>query len=62
MDAQKKSLGASERNEEERSAWRDEVKDIEDPARFVFVDECGTNITLTDEALREGSQRGAGLR
>jgi len=27
------------------SAWRDEVKDI-DPARFVFVDECGTNITL----------------
>jgi transposase len=46
LDAQKKSLGASERNEEERSAWRDEVKDI-DPARFVFVDECGTNITLT---------------
>ena len=47
MDAQKKSLGASERNEEEaRSAWRDEVKEI-DPARLVFVDECGTNITLT---------------
>lgn len=45
MDAQKKSLGASERNEEERSAWRDEVKDI-DPKRFVFVDECGTNIAL----------------
>src|SRR5215208_3066017 len=28
------------------SAWRDEVKDI-DPTRFVFVDECGTNVTLT---------------
>jgi transposase len=39
-------LGASERNEEERSARREEVKEI-DPARFVFVDECGTNITLT---------------
>ena len=30
----------------ERGAWRDEVAAI-DPARFVFVDECGTNITLT---------------
>jgi transposase len=39
-------LGASERNEEERSAWRERVKQI-DPARLVFVDECGTNITLT---------------
>ena len=29
-----------------RSAWRDVVKQI-DPARFVFVDECGINITLT---------------
>ncbi len=46
MDTQKKSLGASERNDQERSAWRDEVKSI-DPARLVFVDECGTNITLT---------------
>src|SRR5215218_10195290 len=46
LDAQKKSLGASERNEEERSAWRERVKEI-DPTRFVFVDECGTNITLT---------------
>jgi transposase len=46
LDLQKKSLGASERNEEERSAWRDRLKDI-DPTRLVFVDECGTNITLT---------------
>ena len=46
LDAQKKSLGASERNDQERGAWRERVEDI-DPARFVFVDECGTNITLT---------------
>src|SRR5215217_1479259 len=46
LDAQKKSLGASERNEQKRSAWRDEVKEI-DSARLVFVDESATNITLT---------------
>jgi transposase len=47
LDAQKKSLGASERNEEERSAWRKRVVEEIDPAKLVFVDECGTNITLT---------------
>jgi transposase len=46
MDAQKKTLGASERNEEERAAWRAEVNEL--PARqLVFVDECGSNIALT---------------
>jgi transposase len=42
----KKTVGASERNEEERAAWRAEVNEL--PARqLVFVDECGSNIALT---------------
>ena len=42
----KKTLGASERNEEERAAWRAEVSPL--PAnQLVFVDECGSNIALT---------------
>lgn len=46
LDAQKKTLGATERNEEERTAWRAEVKEL--PAQqLVFVDECGSNIALT---------------
>jgi transposase len=46
LDAQKKTLGATERNEEERAAWRAEVKAL--PAQqLVFVDECGSNIALT---------------
>ena len=42
----KKSLGASERDEERSGAWRDRVKRI-DPRRLVFVDECSTNIALS---------------
>ena len=39
-------MGASERNEEERAAWRAEVSPL--PAKqLVFVDECGSNIALT---------------
>jgi transposase len=46
LDAQKKTLGASERNEEERAAWRGAVSPL--PAQqMVFVDECGSNIALT---------------
>jgi transposase len=46
LDAQKKTLGANERNEEERTAWRAEVSPL--PAQqLVFVDECGSNIALT---------------
>ena len=40
------------------------MKDI-DPARFVFVDECGTNITLTRlyaRAPREESEPSARFR
>src|SRR5260370_37963192 len=46
LDAKKKTVGASERNEEERAAWRAEVSPL--PAsQLVFVDECGSNIALT---------------
>ncbi|HEV2460801.1 MAG TPA: IS630 family transposase [Ktedonobacterales bacterium] len=46
LDAQKKSLAASERNEEERTTWRAAVA-TRDPAQFVFVDESGTHTSLT---------------
>jgi transposase len=39
-------LGASERDEKKRGAWREYVKPIY-PRRLVFVDECSTNIALT---------------
>jgi transposase len=39
-------VGASERNEEERAAWRAEVSQLE-ADHLVFVDECGSNIALT---------------
>ena len=38
-------MGASERNQRARSAWRERVK-LLDPRKLVFVDESGTNITL----------------
>ena len=46
LDAQKKTLGATERNEEQRSAWRADVSQL-DARQLVFVDECGSNIALT---------------
>jgi transposase len=46
MDPKKKSLAASERNEEERADWRKQMSRL--PAKqFVFLDECGSNIALT---------------
>jgi transposase len=39
-------VAASERNEEERAAWRQAVA-TRDPAQFVFVDESGTHTSLT---------------
>jgi transposase len=38
-------MGASERDEQARSAWRKQVR-LLDPRRLVFVDECGTNVAL----------------
>ncbi|HEX6122808.1 MAG TPA: IS630 family transposase [Ktedonobacterales bacterium] len=46
LDAQKKSLAASERHEEARTAWRDDAAQ-RDPQQFVFVDETGTHTSLT---------------
>jgi hypothetical protein len=42
----KKTLGATERNEEERAAWRAAVSPLSAQQLF-FVDECGSNIALT---------------
>jgi transposase len=46
LDAQKKSLAASERDEAARAAWREAVA-TRDPEQFVFVDESGTHTSLT---------------
>ena len=46
LDAQKKTLAASERDEEGRTAWRAAVA-TRDPKQFVFVDESGTHTSLT---------------
>ena len=42
----KKSLGATERNEEERAMWRENASKLPTEA-LVFIDECGSNIALT---------------
>jgi len=42
---------ASERNEAARAAWRERVKGI-DPARFVWVDETGSNLGMTPRFSR----------
>jgi transposase len=39
-------LGATERNEEERAAWRENASKLP-TADLVFIDECGSNIALT---------------
>lgn len=39
-------MGATERNEQERAAWREETSQLP-PKQFIFVDECGSNIALT---------------
>ena len=42
----KKTLGATERDEEARSAFRERLRSV-DPKRLIFVDESSTNISLT---------------
>jgi hypothetical protein len=39
-------VGASERNEWLRAAWKVTVAGVLDPRRLVFVDECGTQVSL----------------
>ena len=46
LDAQKKTLAASERDEEARTAWRAAAAQL-DPEQLVFVDESGTHTALT---------------
>jgi transposase len=45
LDAQKKTLGATERDQEKRGAWRRRYGGV-DPRRFVFVDESSTNVRM----------------
>lgn len=42
----KKTIRASEQNEAERAAWREQAKAL-DARNLVFIDECGSNIALT---------------
>lgn len=46
MDPKKRRVGASERDEFLRAAWRATVAGTTQAERFVFVDECSTNVSL----------------
>jgi transposase len=46
LDAKKKTVGATERNEDARSAWREQMKTV-DANQVVIVDETGSNSGLT---------------
>jgi len=46
LDPKKKTLGATERNEETRATWREHLKQL-DARKLVVIDECGSNIGLT---------------
>jgi len=56
-------MGASERNEQARGAFRERLMSL-DPKKRVFVDESGTNMTLAPlygwvpkgEGLRQGPE------
>jgi DDE superfamily endonuclease len=54
--AEKRSLGATERDEFLRAAWRVLVAGEIDARRLVFVDECGANTSLSP--LYAWSRRG----
>jgi hypothetical protein len=45
LDLQKKTLGATERDEGKRSAFRERLEGV-DPERLVFVEESSTNIAM----------------
>ena len=51
MDPQKKTLGATERDEEARSAFTECLRGAA-PKRLVFVDESSTNITFAPRYAR----------
>lgn len=54
----KKSLAASERNEEERAAWRKQMNHQE-AHRLIFLDECGSHNALTPLYARAPKGEGA---
>jgi transposase len=56
LDAEKKSVSASERDEAAREAWRQQAAAIE-PARWVWIDEFGSHTALTRTYAR--SPRGS---
>jgi len=47
MESKKRSMGAGERDEFLRAAWQAVVAGQIDPERLVFVDEMGTNVSLS---------------
>src|SRR5215204_2919674 len=51
VDLQKKTLAATERDEEKRSAFRERLRGV-DPKRLIFVEESSTNIALTPRYAR----------
>jgi transposase len=51
LDAKKKTLGASERNEPARAAWREDVAAIR-PEDLVFLDETGSHLGYTPTHAR----------
>ncbi len=60
MEPKKRSVGATERDEFLRAAWRATVAGTTEASRFVFVDECGTNTSL--RPLYAWSRRGERAR
>jgi transposase len=51
VDAQKKTLGATERDEEKRSAFWERLRGV-DPKRLLFVDESSTNVAMVPRYAR----------
>ncbi len=46
LHSQKRSVGAAQRDEWLRAAWRVMLAGAVDPSKLVFVDEMGTNTSL----------------
>jgi transposase len=62
VEPKKRSVGASERDEFLRAAWRKLVARTLEGDRFVFVDECGTNTSLSPlYAWARRGERAVGL-
>jgi transposase len=51
LELQKKTLGATERDEEARGAFRERLRGV-DASRLIFVDESSTNVALTPRYAR----------